>query len=795
MPRLNTKLWRELARSKWQFIAVTTTVILGIAFFQGALISYGNLGKSYDLTYRRLAFGDVWVRMAVAPDSLVRRVARLSGVEVAIGRIVEEVRLELPGVNQPAVTGRIISLPEGRQPAVNQVRIVEGGYFTPQGGRQALLEISFARAHDLHPGDFVYPVIGGDSIRFRIVGLAQSPEYIYSVQSKQYLVPTPDTFGVLFIPEQVAESLFGMGSAINEICLITASGRRQSVARLVQPLTDRYGGEEPITRDEQPSNKLLTEDLRGYRQMAVIFPLLFLTGTVLTTYTLFARLVQAQAVQIGVLRATGFTQRAILGHFLALAAIPAVLGGMVGVGFGYLFALWISRLYQSLINIPYLFYNWQPPVTAAAFAIALAAGLVGAYLPAQSAARLPPAQAMSQQAAVTERLPAAVRLLGRGLPLALKLPLRNVLRRPTRAVYTVLGIVLGIVLMVLSLGILDGVNNAIRTYFEQIERYDVAAAFVPEQPGRIITQIAAWPAVAQAEPTLDIAIEVERRGVLYSTILTGLPPGGELRQLTTPAGRRAVPAPGEALIGRLLVDKFHVAPGDRLTIRYAQNRPEFHIVRTVVVGPPIESPVGASVYMRLDDVERLFARPLGLPVGAVSGALIRTKPGRLEWVRRRLDRLPVVAAVQTRRQSYQQIQDLMRFSRLLTRILALFGVGLAFAVVFTSVSISVLERTRELATLRTLGFGLARIATFITTENLFLAVVGIALGLPLGRRLDFYLVESSQTESVTLEPVIFLQTYLAAIASVFLLVMLSQVPSFIGLRRLNLAAATKEIGT
>ena len=79
MSRLNTKLLRDLAASRWQLAAVAAAVMLGIGFFHGSLVSYSNLSKSYDLTYRRLAFGDVWVRTAPAPDSLVRRAARLHG--------------------------------------------------------------------------------------------------------------------------------------------------------------------------------------------------------------------------------------------------------------------------------------------------------------------------------------------------------------------------------------------------------------------------------------------------------------------------------------------------------------------------------------------------------------------------------------------------------------------------------------------------------------------------------------------------------------------------------------------
>jgi putative ABC transport system permease protein len=795
MSRLNTKLWRELGRSKWQFVAVAATVTLGIAFFHGSLSSYGNLGRSYELTYRTLAFGDVWVRMAGAPDTLVRRVELLPGVRVTVGRIVQEVRVRLKGRPVHEVMGRLISLPAERQPDANRVRVIAGRYFKPQSAREVLLESSFAKAHGFRPGDFIYPTIQEQEIRFRIVGLVQSPEYIYSIQSKQYLVPTPGTFGVMFIPQHEAELLLDLGGTINEICVITDPGKRDAVARLVRPLTDRYGGEEPVTRDEQPSNKLLMADLSGYRQMAVILPLLFLTGTVLTSYTLLARLAQAQAVQIGVLRAMGFGQRAILMHFLWLAAAPAAVGGVFGVGLGYLFAWGITRLYVELINIPYMFFEVRPWLILAAFVIAVAAGLVGALAPARSAARLPPAQAMSQQGAMTDRMPAALRWFGAGLPMSLKLPVRNLMRRPKRAVYTVLGIVLGVCLMLVSFALLDAVDNAVSTYFTEIERYDLSVGFAPDQPGRVITQISSWPGVMRAEPTLDLPIEVERRGVTHSTVLTGLPADSELRHLTTQAGASARPQPGQALIGRLLADKFNVSDGDLLTIKYAQNRREFKIVRTVRVGPAITQPIGSAVYMGMVDVRTLFGDRLGMPLSAASGALIKADPRRLDWVRKRLDRMPTVAAVQTRQQAHQQIEDLMRFSRAFTGILAFFGVGLAFAVVFTSVSISVLERMRELATLRTLGYSLRRIAGFIIVENLLLAAVGIGVGLPIGRWLDVYLMTASQTESVTLEPVIFARTYLFALTGAVALTLLSQVPSFISLRRLNLAMATKEIAT
>jgi putative ABC transport system permease protein len=156
--------------------------------------------------------------------------------------------------------------------------------------------------------------------------------------------------------------------------------------------------------------------------------------------------------------------------------------------------------------------------------------------------------------------------------------------------------------------------------------------------------------------------------------------------------------------------------------------------------------------------------------------------------------MPTVASVQTRAQTHEQIQEMLKFTQAFMGVIAFFGVGLAFAVVFTSVSISVLERTRELATLRTLGYGLRRIAWFITVENLLIAALGIAAGIPLGRWLDYALIRASQTESFTMEPVIFTRTYVIAVIGVLFLTLAAQLPSFLYVRKLNLAAATKDVG-
>jgi putative ABC transport system permease protein len=353
---------------------------------------------------------------------------------------------------------------------------------------------------------------------------------------------------------------------------------------------------------------------------------------------------------------------------------------------------------------------------------------------------------------------------------------------------------LGVCLIVVSFAMLDSTDDAIVTFFEEIDIHDVSASFATEQPGRVVSQIGGWPGVRRVEPSLDVAIDLERDGISHSTILSGILADSRIRRLTYESGRQAVPERGEVLLGAMLRKKLGVEEGDLVTLSYAQNRRDFRTVRTARVGPVIAQPIGSTAYMGMDDVHDLFSDRLGMPAGAATGALLLVDPERTRQIASRLDRMPSVAAVQTRVQAYEQVQELMRFTIAFTGVMAFFGVGLAFAVVFTAVSINILERVRELATLRTMGFGLRHITVLSTVENFAVAAAGLLIGLPAGRWLDIYLMSTFESESMSLEPVIYPRTYLIAVASAFVLTALSQIPSLLHVRRMDLAAATKEMG-
>ena len=219
LPRLYLKLARDLARSRSQIAALLVSIILGIGVFQSTYMAVENLGANYALFYDNLHFADFTVRVNPTDYDLTRQIKAIPGVAEAIGRIVEEVKIAQPQAEIPSVVGRLISLPSNRRSPINDVRVTQGQYFTAVGRREVLVEGNFARFHHYKPGDTIYVAVRGERVPFRIAGIVTSPEYLYPVHSKEYLFPTPGTFGVVFMPRRQAEQLLNMTGMINSLDL------------------------------------------------------------------------------------------------------------------------------------------------------------------------------------------------------------------------------------------------------------------------------------------------------------------------------------------------------------------------------------------------------------------------------------------------------------------------------------------------------------------------------------------------------------------------------------------------
>src|SRR4030042_669695 len=157
---------------------------------------------------------------------------------------------------------------------------------------------------------------------------------------------------------------------------------------------------------------------------------------------MLGRQVRAQTPQIGLMKALGYSDGAVMGHYLLYALVIGVIGSIAGALLGLPLGAWITKMYAAELGIPIVATRFYPDLILEGAALSLVATIIAGIAPAFGAARLLPAQAMRFDPAIAQ-VKGRVSFLERivPLPLALRLPVRSVFRVRRRSLTTALGIV------------------------------------------------------------------------------------------------------------------------------------------------------------------------------------------------------------------------------------------------------------------------------------------------------------------------------------------------------------------
>lgn len=786
MSKLQRKLIRDFNTSRGIFLAVAVVILLGVAVFIAASMGYRNLKSSYDHSYEMLRFADFTIKVVEAPADIVDEMKSIPGVEAVTGRENTDIPFTIPGDEAKRVLVRAITLPSDSHPAVNDVKVEEGSYFQGDEGNFLLVERSFAEYHGLHPEDVVSLTVDNHEVSFKVAGIVTSPEYIWPAKSRQELLVSPESFGVVFVPQDTMALLRG-DSAINEVCFIVDEGAdRAAVMAEAEAILEPYGIMEVVPSEEQPSNAALGLDIQEMGSVAQAYPLLFLVVGGLVTYVLLARIVLNQRSQVGLMRAVGYSRREVLVHYLSFALIIGVVGAVAGCVAGYLLSRVVTGLYSSALGLPFTKTEVEWQIIGEGLLLGIIPCVIAGILPAYAAFRLRPAEAMCIPAPVSGKKLLLERFspFFYRLPNFWKIPLRNVRRNRRRSIYTVIGVAFGISLILVSITIIESINSFMSFQFTQIQKYDAQVTFAQSQPLTLVGEVQDSGDFAKVEPVLQVPVRLEHEGKDYTTMVTGLTPEAELYGLYSTSGERVSVSDEGILLSGALKNTLGVEVGDVITLRSPST------LQQVKVAGFVKQPLGAFTYVPLERAQELMG---GQPV--INGLMLGVEPQHVASLRQKASQIPGVASVELTSETEAAVGERMSFNCNMVWIMFGFGVALSLAIVFTTVTISIMERRREIATMRTLGESKGGIAAMLTRENMLLGLAGVVLGIPLGYALSAYFFSLLQTDMLSYSMVVPLRTYLLTVVVVILVILVSQIPAIRHLNRLNLSAVIKEQAT
>jgi putative ABC transport system permease protein len=789
-PTLRTKLWRDLRRRRAQFTALAITLFLGIALFVTSYDAFLNLQASYRELYARTHFADLTV--TGGDLAAVAAAARSAGASVAT-RSVADIPLRF---GEDVLLGRVVGMPARAQPQVDGVLVLRGGYLSPARPDGVLVEQHAASHFRLSPGATVAARSPSGWRTLSVAGVAASPEYLWPARSRQDVLTSPDDFAVLLVPQALAEELGGRAAQEQLMVHVPDRARVSSVVASLVRKAGQSGATGVLTRAQQPSNAALQEDVQGFDELSLLFPILFLSAAAMAAWVLLTRLVRSQRPQIGTLRAFGAGRRTVLGHYVGFGLAAGLIGGVPGAAAGAFGARLATGEYTRAISVPVTVapLHWTTALVGIGFGLVV--GVIGAAGPALAASRVPPAEAMRGVvpggAAATSFMERAFPPLRR-IPAAGRMAVRGISRNRRRTLYTALGVVLALVLVLVSWGMLDTTQVLLARQFDQVQRQDAQVYLSGPATAATVSRLAAVPGVAAAEEAAQLAVTVQGGAGSYPTALLALVPDTKMHGfLLDGGGTASLPREG-VLLGAALRSRLGIETGDRIRLRL----PTLGTSVQEPVAGFVSEPLGTFAYASLPSLERTVAlagKRMPDPGGSLANTvLLRFVPGAGGTaMRAKVSALPGVAAYVDARALQRAARGFMGLFYAFVGLMLVFGAILAFALVFSAMSVSVAERATEVATLRSEGVTPGRVGRLIGSESLLVVALGIPPGLLAGFLVAKGFMASFSSDLFRFDLAVRPVTFLAAAAAMLAVGLLSWWPALRAIRRVDLATVLRE---
>ncbi len=776
---LDRKVRRDLKARRSQFLAVVVTIILGIALFGGSYDAYLNLTESYDQLFVRLNTADMTITGGES-NAIANDAAATPGVETVSRRSVAEVPVRIDGHHK--MLARLVGLPVSGQPETDQVAVLSGAYL--DGPSSVLVEQHMADHFALATGDSIEVLGPTGWTPARVAGKVASAEYLWPAPSRQQIFPSFDDFGVLF----VADSVLAASPVSRQEVLISYSPAADTSATdtALLAVAKEHGAADATPLAEIPSNAALSEDLAGFQEMSLMFPLLFLAAAGMATYVLLTRLVLAQRGQIGLLVASGFSKRTIFGHYLRFGLLAGLLGAAFGAPLGGLLGAEISRLYTGAISIPFTVTTARISTAGIGVAFAMVAGALSALAPAIRAAKISPALAMRGLVPAGR---GGTTLLERLLPPMRKLParwksvLRGIGRNRNRTLSTVLGVMLAVTLILTFWGMIDSIQVLLDRQFHQVNRQDAQIYLtVPVTPD-FISAVRGINGVATAEPVTDVAATVHGVAKQYHTELIAFESGSAMHGFELDHSRGGLPEDG-IVLGSSLRTELDLALGDRVKV----DIPDLGVTTEETVAGFVKEPLGTYVYMAAPALQKLTG---GSEVA--NSVYLQFDPGvDREVMRDRLSELSSVAAyIDSRTLESMANQFMGLFYAFVGIMLALGGV-MAFALIYNTISANVAERASEVAMMRAGGIPRSTISRLLTSENVLLTLIGAIPGLAVGYVFAYYALATYSNDLFKWDLYIRPTTYAFTVIAILVAALASQRPVLRAVQRIDVATVVRE---
>ena len=760
------KMLREFKSNFGLFFSIFLLSALAIAMFctmEGHVLSQNAAREKY---HEECNLSDLWMYGEGFTQDELDEIRALDFVEAA------QLRMSVSGTT-PDFSGVQVDMFLERENVVNTPYLVKGEEFNPEDTEGIWLANAFAVRRNLDVGDDFTIEYNGVTFTKKIKGLVESAEYEYRqadgdadvyLENIAIVFMSYDAFPIrdyvthLIESEKITarkiadntkildeklEQLKAAGLTVDDITQdmlleIAENMSDEKLAKLM-PYTQMiirtkdggalahedevakaidYDYSAIIDRKSVQGIVRLDSELEQHQAFAYVFVVIFVGIAVLVIATSMGRIVEKQRTQIGTMNALGMKRWKIVLHYISYSFLVSVLGVVVGLIFGVgLGAPALMSMFEQYYIVPGLHSVFHPLYIVISLGIVAVCSL-SCFLSCRKVLGIKPAEALRPAApkqgkkCIFERLP-----FWEKLSFNTQYNLRDISRAKLRAFMGIVGTAVGMLLMLYGVGcnqlvdIMTDLNfNKIYTTEYQVKlSADAKLADVDGLSDSLDGELVMTDAVeiskvknaSSSEKKKEIVTVIEGKG-LYNLIDVN----NEITQLV----------PGTVGISRKLAEDMGIKVGDTIYWHiYSKN--EWH---EAVVGSIYRSCESQGIAYLRDDYEKTGAE--------YAPTLLMTDDGSAHDA----SALKYVTSVNSRSDMIAAYEKSMEVVNIMVYMMVIFSTVMIVVVLYNSGSLSFNERVKELATLKVMGLQSSQIRHLLTVQNIWLSVIGIIIGTPLG---------------------------------------------------------------
>ena len=748
MSRLNKKILREIRLNKMQFFNIFIMVFLGVFVFAGVHAYMDGMKISGDKYYESNNLQDIWLSGENFTDEDLKNVKEISNVKNA-ERILN-IRTELENYKDVSLDTNFIETNE-----ISKMYIVDGEEFS-KDKKGVWLDSYLAKNLDLKVGDEITFKYKDYEMKEKILGLVTVPDHIYSVKDESTIFPTHKDFGFIYL--SVNEFPIQDYMIYNQI--IVDIDDTDKIDETKRNIENNIKSAIAVTdRNASSSYQSYNSEIEEGETYSKVFTFLFLFIAILSVVTTMNRFVKKQRTQIGTLKALGFKNRKIIKHYVSYGFYVSLLASILGLILGkYVLGTFFLNMEAQYFEIPVYNTILISSVYILALIVVVLITIV-TYLSCRGILKESAVDALRTEIPKVKNTKFDLTTKGifKKSSISTRWNLRDIGRNKSRSIMAVVGIIGCTMLLVCAFGMLDTMNSYLDWEFNKISNFEYKLSLSNNYTNEQLEKLTDKYGNSTSE---TLGIEIKNGDKKEANTLVVNDAKDYLKY--TNHNREYMDLKDDGIyITEKLSEKYNLNIGDTISWHiFGDNT--WYTCKIVGLN---RDPQNQNLNMT-----RKYYETLGLTYRADS---LYTNENLSET--KSLDGVDIIQSKANLQEGMESMLDTMKT---MITILIVVSAILGFVIIYNLGILSFTEKQYQFATLKVLGFKNQQIKKIFIKQNLWLSIIGIVLGLPLGFIMVDYIFKSALGEnydfSASIKPLSYL---LAAGGSLIVAIFVNKVLS------------------